>query len=74
MIPVNEGNEECRKCKQFDLCNGCINTYADNWRDKFPPCGRNVIISQKELKNIIEKEKRVNGKRQVFKFMQKNRS
>lgn len=70
MIPVNEGDEECRKCKQFDLCNGCINTYADNWRDKLPPCGRNIIISQRELKEITKKEKE-NGKRRIFGFMQR---
>ena len=70
MIPVAEGNAECRKCKHFDLCHGCITTYGDNWKEKLPPCGRGIIISQKELKEIIEKEKE-NGKRRIFNFMQR---
>ena len=41
MIPVNEGNGECWKCKHFDLGSGCIPTYMKNG---LPPCGRDIII------------------------------
>ena len=74
MIPVNEGDEKCRKCRKFDMCHGCIDTYGENWRDKIPSCGRNIIISQKELKEIVDKEKNKDGKRKIFKNLQRNRS
>lgn len=72
MVPIDEGNEECMKCKKLDMCHGCIDTYADNWRDRLPSCGRNINISQRELKEIIEKESKQNGKRRFFKTLQEN--
>ena len=55
MIPINEGDNECRKCKHFDSGSGCIPTYN---RDGFPPCGRNIIVGQEYLKNLLKNQKR----------------
>lgn len=50
-MPLNEGNTECLKCDKFDFANGCICTYAKEWKNKLPKCGRDIILSQKELIN-----------------------
>ena len=73
MIPVNEGNDECRKCKRFDMCYGGADTYGDGIINQLPSCGRDVIISQKDIKELAKKENK-NGKRQIFKFMQRKNS
>lgn len=39
MIPVYEGNEQCRKCGYYYHAYGCLPTY----NSQIPPCGRNVI-------------------------------
>ena len=75
MIPVDEGNDECRRCKRFDLCNGCMDTYKEGGTiNKLPSCGRSVILSQKVIRELVEKENKPNGKRRIFKIMQRNRS
>lgn len=67
MIPVNEGNEECRngKCKHFDGCYGCIPTYNNN----FPPCGRDVILTQKHFKELLKAKKK--EKRHIFRSLRR---
>lgn len=39
MIPVYEGNAQCKKCEYFDISYGCVPTY----NNQEPPCGRNLI-------------------------------
>lgn len=53
MLPVEEGNEECFHCIHYDIAFGCVPTYIENG---FPPCGRNVIVSQEWLKKLMRKE------------------
>lgn len=53
MIPVNEGNGECWKCKHFDLGSGCIPTYMKNG---LPPCGRDIIMTQEFFKKLTERK------------------
>lgn len=38
LIPINEGDEKCQRCKYFYHAYGCIPTYLF----KRPPCGRKV--------------------------------
>lgn len=38
LIPINEGNEECYRCKHFYEAYGCMPTYCN----QRPPCGRKV--------------------------------
>lgn len=73
MLPVNEGDRECLLCSDFDLCLGCVHTYSEKWRDQFPPCGRSLIVTKEGLEKIIKEEVEKNGKRGIFKFMQRNR-
>lgn len=40
MIPLYEGNEQCRECQYFDYGYGCVPTY----NEVDPPCGRNVTF------------------------------
>lgn len=54
MLPVDEGNDECRKCDYFDLGMGCASTYEEHG---LPPCGRNIIISQEVYKKLIERKR-----------------
>lgn len=54
MIPVNEGNDACWKCEHYDCSNGCIPTCCD----KLPPCGRNVIVAQSYLRELMKKSER----------------
>lgn len=71
MIPVNEGNEECHKCKHFDLSYGCVPTYADgNILGKLPPCERDVILSQKHLKELLKKAQR-KEKQHIFEHLRR---
>ena len=58
MLPIDEGNEECLKCKHFDLCNGCIPTYE---KDGLPPCGRNIIMSQELYKKLMKEKENKHG-------------
>ncbi len=51
MIPVEEGDKECCQCEHYDIMFGCMPTYKDHG---FPPCGRNVIVSQEVLKELIK--------------------
>lgn len=39
MIPVYEGNAQCKVCEHFYPAYGCVPTY----NKQEPPCGRNVI-------------------------------
>ena len=55
MIPIDEGNDKCRKCKHYDLSFGCIPTYS---KDEFPPCGRDVIVEQEYLKKLFKNQRR----------------
>lgn len=52
MLPVDEGNDKCRNCDQFDLSLGCVPTYAENG---LPPCGRNIILTQEYFKTLVKK-------------------
>ena len=70
MLPVNEGNDECWKCKHFDLGSGCIPAYAENG---LPPCGRDIIMTQECFKKLMARKDENHGKRRFFKFMQKDR-
>lgn len=74
MIPVDEANEECRKCEHFDMGCGCVPTYLN----ELPPCGRNIILCQKTykelFKELLNSKREKNGKRKIFGFMQRNRS
>ena len=38
LIPINEGNEQCQRCKHFYHAYGCMPTYVY----MRPPCGRKV--------------------------------
>ena len=51
-IPVDEGNEECRECKWFDLSYGCVPTHG---KYGLPPCGRNIILAQETYLKIQPK-------------------
>jgi hypothetical protein len=62
MYAVNEGDEECFKCKHLDCSVGCVYPLTG----ELPPCGRNVILTQKEFRKLKEGK---NEKRHIFKFM-----
>ena len=62
MYAVNEGDKECFKCEHLDCSVGCVYPLAG----ELPPCGRNVILTQKEFKKNKGEQ---NGKRCFFKFM-----
>lgn len=57
MYPVNEGNEECGKCKHFDMGSGCVPTYADI----LPPCGRDIAMGQELYKKLMKERKKKHG-------------
>lgn len=56
-LPVNEGDNECRKCIHFDIGQGCIPTYTIG----LPPCGRDIVISQKYYKELLAGKKACKG-------------
>lgn len=58
MYPVNEGNEECRKCKYFDMSLGCAPTYG---KDGLPPCGRDIAMSQELYKKLMKEREKKHG-------------
>lgn len=63
-IPVNEGNDECRKCEHFDMGMGCVPTYING----LPPCGRDIIIPQKQFIELLSNQRK-GVKQQIIKFM-----
>lgn len=67
MYAVNEGDKECFKCEHLDTSVGCVFPFTK----RLPPCGRDIILTQKEFEELKENK---NGKRHIFKFMQKDRS
>lgn len=54
MAPVNEGNDDCKKCEHFDMSLGCVNTWYDEPMKKLPPCVREVIMSQDEYRSMLK--------------------
>lgn len=56
MIPVDEGNEECKKCEHYNSILGCLMTYTSIYHiGEFPSCGRDIEVSQKYLKEYLGK-------------------
>ena len=53
MYPIDEGNDECRKCEHFNMGMGCVPTHIK----LCPPCGLDVAISQASYKELITKRK-----------------
>lgn len=51
MIPVNEGNDECRKCGKFCTSIGC----SDIYQNKSPSCRRSIVMKSIEYDAILTK-------------------
>lgn len=58
MLPVNEGNAECRKCKHFDMSHGCIATHPLFVKNGLPPCGRDIVMTQEDFKKLKKGKKK----------------
>lgn len=62
MIPVNEGNEDCFKCDEFDMCIGCYATVQNN-PYKAPKCRRDVIITSDAYEEYMKLKKKNESKK-----------